>query len=78
MASEEIDNIMARYSVLQSPSANNLEDSLDRNICQTQAMWAQIAHAMSRLEEDPVSLAEPNNQATQLKEQERQLANYGR
>ena len=37
-------------------------------------MWAQIADAMHRLEEDPVSLAEPNNQATQLKEKERQLA----
>ena len=74
MASEEIDNITARYSVLQSLSASDLEDSLDRNICQTQAIQAQIAHAMSRLEEEPTSLAEPNDQAAQLKEQVRQLA----
>ena len=53
MASEEIDNIMVRYSVLQSLSGINLEDNLDRNICHTQAMQAQIAHVMSRLEEEP-------------------------
>ena len=74
MASEQIDNITARYSVLQSLSASNLEDSLDRNICQTQAMWAQITHAMSRLDEEPTLQVEPNNQAAQLKEQEQQLA----
>ena len=73
MASEEIDNIMARYSVLQSLSRSDLEDSLDRNIHQTQAMWAQIAHAMSRLEE-PTSQAEPTNQAAQLQQQKQQLA----
>ena len=55
MASEQIDNIRARYSVLHSLSVSNLEDSLDQNICHTQAMWAQIAHAMSRLEEEPTS-----------------------
>ena len=53
MASKEIDNIRARYSVPQSPSMSDLEDSLDRNIHCTQVMWAQIAHAMSRLEEEP-------------------------
>ena len=61
MAYEEVDNIMARYSVLQSLSTSNLEDSLDRNIQWTQAMQAQIAHAMSRLEEQPKAQAEPDN-----------------
>ena len=55
MASEEIDNIRARYSTLHSLSMSNLEDSLDQNICHTQTMWAQIAHGMSRLEEEPTS-----------------------
>ena len=48
MASEDIDNITVRYSMLHSLSASNLGDSLDQNICHTQAMQAQIAHAMSR------------------------------
>ena len=74
MASEDIDNITVRYSMLHSLSASNLGDSLDQNICHTQAMQAQIAHAMSRLEEEPTSWAEPNDQAAQLQEQERQLA----
>ena len=74
MASEEIDNIRARYSILHSLSASDLEDSLDQNICHTQAMWAQIGHAMSRLEEETTSQAEPNYQSAQLQEQERQLA----
>ena len=47
MAADEIDNITARFSVLQSLSTSDLEDSLDRNIYRTQAMWAQIADAMS-------------------------------
>ena len=37
-------------------------------------MQAQIAHAMSRLEEEPTAQAEPSNQAAQLKDQEQQLA----
>ena len=37
-------------------------------------MQAQIAHAMSTLEEELASWAEPNDQAAQLQEQERQLA----
>ena len=37
-------------------------------------MWAQIAHAMSRLEEELTSEAEANDQATQLQQQEQQLA----
>ena len=70
MAAEEVDNIMVRFSVLQSLSASNLEDSLDRNICQTQAMWAQLANAMSRIEEEPTLTAEPDDQAAQLLQQD--------
>ena len=36
-------------------------------------MQAQIAHAMSRLDEEPATQAEPNNEAAQLKEQQQQL-----
>ena len=55
MALENIDNIIVRYSILHSLSTSNLEDSLDQNICHTQAMWAQIAQEMSRLEQEPTS-----------------------
>ena len=74
MATEKVDNIMVRFSVLQSLSASDLEDSLDRNICQTQAMQAQIANAMSRIEEKPAVRAEPDDQAAQLLQQDQQLA----
>ena len=74
MASEEIDNRTGRYSMLQSLSASNLEDSLAWNICHTQAMQAQIAHVMSRLEEEPAQQAESNDQAAWLQEQDWQLA----
>ena len=42
MASEKIDEITVKYSVFQSLSASDLNDSLEHNICCTQAMWAQI------------------------------------
>ena len=74
MAAEEVNSIMARFSVLQSLSASNLEDSLDRNICQTQAMWAQIANAINQIEEEPAVRAEPDKQAAQLIQQDQQLA----
>ena len=74
MAAEEIDNITTRFSVLQSLSMNSLEDSLDRNIHQTQAMWAQIANAMTQIEEEPPARAEPDDQAAQLIQQDQQLA----
>ena len=74
MATEEVDNIMVRYSVLQSLSASNLEDSLDWNIHWTQAMQAQIANAMSWIEEEPAVRAEPDDQAVQLLQQDQQLA----
>ena len=55
MASEDIDNITARYSMLHSLSISDMEDSLAQNIHCTQAMWAQIAHAMSRLDDEPAT-----------------------
>ena len=70
MAGDEIDNITVRFSVLQSLSVSDLEDSLDRNIHQTQAMQAQIADAMSQIEEEPAARAEPDNQAAHLIQQD--------
>ena len=74
MAAEEVNNIMTRFSVLQSLSMSDLEDSLDRNICQTQAMQAQIANTMSWIEEEPAARAEADNQAAHLIDQDQQLA----
>ena len=74
MAADEIDNITARSSVLRSLSMSDLEDSLDRNICRAQAMQAQIADAMSRIEEEPAVRAEPDNQAAHLIQQDQQFA----
>ena len=74
MATEEVDNITARYSVLQSLSTSDLEDSLDRNIHRTQAMWAQIANAICRIKEEPAVRAEPDDLAAQLLQQDQQLA----
>ena len=74
MASEEIDNITVRYSILQSLSMSDLEDSHDQNICHTLAVWAQIAQAMSRLEEEPTLQAEPDDQAAQLQQQDQEMA----
>ena len=73
MAAEEVNNIKVRFSVLQSLSMSNLEDSLDRNIHLTQAMQAQIANAMSQIKEEPTVRAEPNEEAAQLI-QDQQLA----
>ena len=74
MAADEIDNITVRFSMLQSLSTSDLEDSLNRNIHQTQAMWAKIADAMSQIEEEPAARAEPDNQAAHLIHQDQQLA----
>ena len=74
MVAEEVENNIARFSVLQSLSTSNLQDSLDRNIHQTQAMQAQIANAMSQIEEEPMARAEPDEQAAQLIQQNQQLA----
>ena len=53
MASKKVDGIIAGHSVFQSLSTSDLEDSLERNICHTQAMWVQIAHEMSKTQEEP-------------------------
>ena len=74
IASENIDDITVRYSVLQSLSTSDLEDSLAWNIHHTQAMWVQIAHAMSKLEEEPTQRAESIDHAAQLQEWDWQLA----
>ena len=74
MAAEEVNNIIMRFSVLQSLSTSDLEDSLDRNICQTQAMQAQIANPMSQIKEEPAARAKPDNQAGHLMHQDQQLA----
>ena len=74
MATDEIDNITVRFSVLHSLSASDLEDSLDRTICRTQAMGAQIADVMSQIEEEPAVRTEPDNQAAHLIQQDQQLA----
>ena len=52
MASEKMDEIIARHSILQSLSPSDLEDSLERNICHTQAMQLQIAHEMSKIQQE--------------------------
>ena len=74
MAADEIGNITASFSALQSLSMSDLEDSLDKNIHQTQAMQAQIANAMSQIEEEPAARAEPDSQAAHLIHQDQQLA----
>ena len=73
MASEEIDEITARYSVLQSLSASDLQGSLECNIHCTQEMWAQIVAEMSKLQE-PTQQADQMNQAASLQERDQQLA----
>ena len=77
MASEKIDDIIARHSILQSLSTSDLEDSLERNIYCTQAMQAQIAHEMSKIQEEPVPKAMLEDQVPQLQDlqvQDQQLA----
>ena len=68
MASEKIDKIIARHSMLQSLSASDLEDSLQRNIYHTQAMQAQIAHEMSKIQEDPTLQAMLEDQVANLED----------
>ena len=57
MAPEKINEIIARHIVLQSLAVSDLEDSLERNICHTQAMQVQIAHEMSKIQEEPTQQA---------------------
>ena len=61
-------------TVYQSLSVSDLEDSLEHNICHTQAMQAQIAVEMTKLQEEPAQQAEQINQAANLQAQDQQLA----
>ena len=49
MAYEKIDEIIGSHSVHQSLPTSDIEDSLERNICHTQAMQVQIAHEQSKI-----------------------------
>ena len=66
MASEKMDEIIARHSMLQSLSMSDLEDSLEWNICCTQAMQAQIANEMSKIQEEPPQQPKIEQQAANL------------
>ena len=74
IAPEKIDTITARYSMLQSLSMSDLEDSLEQSACHAQAIQAQIAVKMSKLQEEPTQQAELVNQAAHLQAQYQQLA----
>ena len=74
MASEKIDEITVRYSMLWSLPVSAMEDSLEHNIYHTQAMQAQIATEMSKLQEEPAQQANQTNQAGSLQERDWQLA----
>ena len=74
MASGKIDEITARYSMLQSLSVSDLEDSLEHNIYHFQVMWAQIAPKMSKLQEKHVQQANQADQAACLQGKDQQLA----
>ena len=72
----KIDEIIARHSMLQSLSTSDLEDSLERNMCHTQAMWVQIAHEISKIQE-PTPQAMLEQQVANLQDlqvQDQQLA----
>ena len=52
--------------MLQLLSANDLEDSLERNIHCNQAMQAQIAYEMSKIQEEPIQQAKIEQQTANL------------
>ena len=74
MLLKELMTLLLGYSMLQSLSASDLEDRLERNICHTQAMWPQIVAEMSKLQEDPTQNPEQVDQAASLQAQDHQLA----
>ena len=73
MASEKIDEITARYSMIQSLSASYLEDSLEPNTYCTQAISAQIVVEMNRLQEESAQQGEQADQAARLQAKDQQL-----
>ena len=54
--------------MLQSLSVSDLKDSLEQNICHTQDMWAQMAHELSKLQEEPSQQAKLVDQAANLQD----------
>ena len=74
MTSEKINEIPARYSLFQSLSVSDLEDSPEQNICHTQAMQAKIAKEMSKLQEKAAQKAHQTNQVASLQDRDQQLA----
>ena len=74
MAAKRIADITARYNLLQSLFASHLEDSLECNICHTQAMQGQIAAEMSRSQEEPTQQAKQVEQAAIMQAKDQQLA----
>ena len=54
-------------------SVSDLEDSLEHNICSTQAMWTQTTAEMSNLQEDPTQQASQADQVANLQEKDHQL-----
>ena len=74
MASEKRDEINALYSMLQSLSTSDLEESLKHHICCTQATLAQISDEISKLQEEPAQQANQADQVANLQEKDQQLA----
>ena len=74
MGAERIDDISARYSMLQSLSMGDLEDSLEHDISCNQAMQAQIAVEISKLQEEPIQQAKQIDQAANLQAKDQQVA----
>ena len=54
--------------MLQSLSTNDLEDNLNQNNHSTQAMQVQIAHEMSKMQEEPAKQAMLEDQAVNLQD----------
>ena len=60
--------------MLQSLSAGDLEDSLEHNIHHIQAIQAQIAAEISKLQEEPTQQAKQADQVASLQAKDQQLA----
>ena len=71
---EKIDKVTARYSVHQSLSVSDMEDSLECNICHIQVMQVQIVAKMRMLQEEPTQQADQTNQLPSLQEKDQQFA----
>ena len=74
MASEYVDKITTRYSVLPSQFVSNLEDFLEWNILYTQSLQVQIAAEMSKLQKEPAQLANQIDLVVSLHVKDQELA----